>query len=254
MISVDQSLLNKTASSSTGIYQQSVLLRSHLQRIIQFTPFLVYSQSGQRASQNVVRQLWETFALGRPLCVLFNLLDIPQEYKITEYADEYYDITIEGEPTKKERQRAIALFIMAVNKLKQQGLWDKDAPLFSISELIVDEMNTNGFVKVVATLLYLMNKLPSSTWSEDLERPLTASTSSHASRDDMERSNLVRELIETERKYCQDLETMQVRLRNHSPFYFIFTLNAYRTTSSLFVNPIWLMRTRSTSSSRLSES
>jgi cell division control protein 24 len=205
-------LLNKSAGSSTGIYQQSVLLRSRLQRLPSFAQFLEFSHSGPRATRDVVHQLWETFALGKPLCILFNLQDIPPTSKISEYADDIVD----PDPLRKERQRAIALFIMGANNLKNVGFWEKDAPLFSISELIGDVMDTNGFVKVVATVLYLLDKLPSTVWSDQVETLCANAISSHepvsslTSRADVERANLVRELIETERKYCQDLEIMQV--------------------------------------------
>ncbi|CAG7854242.1 Rho guanine nucleotide exchange factor scd1 [Serendipita indica DSM 11827] len=203
------SLLNKVATTSTGIYQQSVFLRSRLQRVPAFAQFLRFSQSGSRASKDVVQQMWETFALGKPLCVLFNLQDIPADLKIQEYSDDEVD----PDPLRKERQRAIALFIMGVNRLKGAGIWEKDAPLFSISELVMDAMDTNGFVKVVATVLHLLTKLPPTAWSEDAEPgPNAAShapTTSNTSRKDVERANLIRELMETERKYCQDLEIMQ---------------------------------------------
>jgi len=204
-------LLNKSATTSTGIYQQSVLLRSRLQRLPPFSQFLEFSQSGPRANRDVVQQLWETFALGKPLCVLFNLQErLPLGLRIVEYADEEVD----PDPLRKERQRAIALFIMGANQLKNAGWWEKDAPLFSISELVGDAMDTNGFVKVVATVLYLLDKLPPSIWSSAVEGPATGNVlSSHepiSSRADLERMNVVRELIETERKYCQDLEIMQV--------------------------------------------
>ncbi|KAG8808154.1 hypothetical protein FRC19_006096 [Serendipita sp. 401] len=221
------SLLNKSATGSTGIYQQSVFLRSQLQRIPAFSPFFQFSISGSRATKDVVHQLWETFSLGKPLCVLFNLQDIPTEFKIVEYADEEVD----PDPLRKERQRAIALFIMGVNNLKMNGKWGSDAPLFSISELVGDAMDTNGFVKVVATVIHLLSRFPSTVWAEDGPSAATvhgqgnggnatananannaaATATAPTSSKDVERRNLVRELIETERKYCQDLEIMQIR-------------------------------------------
>lgn len=206
-------LLNKVVTTSTGIYQQSVLLRLRLQRVPAIAPYLAFSHSGPRASRDVVQQLWEMFSLGKPLCILFNLQDIPTELRISEYVDDYLD----PDPLRKERQRASALFIMGVNNLKRAGYWEKDAPLFSISELIGDAMDTNGFVKVVATVLYLLDNLPPMVWSESTDSLSVNALPSHepapaapTSRADVERSNLVRELIETERKYCQDLEIMQV--------------------------------------------
>lgn len=107
---------------------------------------------------------------------------------------------------------------MGVNTLKGMGLWEKDAPIFSIGELVGDTMNTNGFVKVVATVLYLLDKLPATVWSDEVQQISESTLLSHeslssmASREDMERANIVRELIETGEKVLP-------RSRDHASTY-----------------------------------
>lgn len=246
------SITGKPTSQSAGLYQQSLVLRSRLQSIPAFALFYHFSQSGTRATKDVVHQLWETFALGQPLCLLYNLQDLPEELKIASYpavdlcdssSDEFSSdvlalntsmddsledasYTTKARTAKnKDRKRAIALFIMAANQLKQHCMWDRETPMFSISDLTGEYKDTNGFVKVIATVNYLLDKLPSSVWARESE---TASFDVLASHDsfasltsvgtsaDPDRMNSIRELIETERKYCQDLEVMQVSIMHFS--------------------------------------
>lgn len=208
-------MLNKQASSTTGIYQQSVLLRARLSRLHHFSDFVVFSQSSSRASLDIVHQLWETFALGKPLCVLLNLLPIPDDAKVPVAVD-FADLE---ETPKNERKKAVAKFIMAIENLRKSSFWDEDIPTLSISE-IVDQKETSAFVKLVTCLLHLLDKLPQDAWADEAAvqtRGLVRVTSMEAlftpkTPKEVERSNRIRELIETERKYCQDLEVMQVRV------------------------------------------
>ena len=204
--------LNKQASSTTGIYQQSVLLRSRLARIPDFAPFLAFSQSGPRASLDVVSQLWQTFAFGVPLCALYNLLG---DSKIVDIGSP--DIGHLQDLSMNDRKRAVAKFIMAIGTLKDDGHPDDAFPTPSITE-VVTLQDTNGFVKLVACLLRLLDRLPEHVWLSELEQSFAEiprpdyNTPSKEVRtpQEVERANIIRELIETERKYVQDLEVMLV--------------------------------------------
>ena len=204
--------LNKQASSTTGIYQQSVLLRSRLARIPDFAPFLAFSQSGPRASLDVVSQLWQTFAFGVPLCALFNLLG---DSKIIDIGAP--DIGDLQSLSINDRKRAIAKFIMAIGTLEDDGRPDNSFPTLSITE-VVGLQDTNGFVKLVACLLHLLDRLPEHVWSSQLEQFIAEPPRHHdniqskevRTPQEVERDNIIRELIGTERKYVQDLEAMLV--------------------------------------------
>ena len=210
--------LNKQASSTTGIYQQSVLLRSRLARIPDFAPFLAFSQSGPRASLDVVSQLWQTFAFGVPLCALFNLLGDP---KIIDIGAP--DIGNLQNLSMNDRKRAIAKFIMAIGTLEDDGRPDNAFPTLSITE-VVGLQDTNGFVKLVACLLHLLDRLPEHVWSSQLEQFLAEPPRLHdniqskevRTPQEVERGNIIRELIGTERKYVQDLEVMLVCIHKFS--------------------------------------
>ena len=130
-------LLNKAASQSTSLYQQCSALRSRLLRVHGFAHFFALSSpSGSfRSSAEVVNTVWDCFALGTPLCYLFNLLpgpitpiDIPTDPRSVE---------VDNERAKK---RAIALFAIQV---KQINLGEQ----FTVTDLW-DRTNSDGFVKV----------------------------------------------------------------------------------------------------------
>src|SRR5260370_15881873 len=75
----NNTLLNKAASQSTSLYQQCSALRSRLLRVHGFAHFFALSSptGSFRSSAEVVNTVWDCFALGTPLCYLFNLLPPP---------------------------------------------------------------------------------------------------------------------------------------------------------------------------------
>ncbi|KAG8811631.1 hypothetical protein FRC17_002372 [Serendipita sp. 399] len=221
-------MLNKQAA--TSLYQQCLALRNRLLRVHDFSPYLaLVDRHTQFGTLDVVHRLWHTLALGTPLCFLYNLLDLPMTERLSVNTDPD-DIDVyekDPEAALKIRKRAAALFIMGVQKLKNSGQWSTDAELFTVTELTgLDNKDTNGFVKVVATTSYLLDKLPEHVWMEEVETPppsahdeanrnfasggdeISQSTLKGANAQEIDRNNVIRELIETERKYIQDLEVM----------------------------------------------
>lgn len=139
-------LLNKSASSSTSLYQQCSQLRQKLVRIEGFAPFLSVSSplsagnNRQSQSTDPVRQLWDCFALGTPLCFLFNLLPNRPDIDVNTNPDE-----LDLEDTKA-RKHATAKFIIGITEMKRDGEWPGE--IFTIMELHSDARDTNGFVRV----------------------------------------------------------------------------------------------------------
>jgi cell division control protein 24 len=223
-------MLNKQAT--TSLYQQCVVLRNRLLHVHDFAPYLdLIERQEQLANLDVVHRLWHTLALGVPLCFLFNLLDLPITDRIQVSTDpEEIDLSESDPEALKAKKRAAALFIIGIQKLKKANLWSNDVELFTVTELTgLDNKDTNGFVKVVATTSHLLDKLPEHVWKPQSDTP-PQSARDEANRDlreglgddsspptlkaanaqDMDRNNIIRELIETERKYIQDLEVMHV--------------------------------------------
>ena len=143
-------LLNKAASQSTSLYQQCSALRSRLLRVHGFAQFFALSSptGSFRSSAEVVNTVWDCFALGTPLCYLFNLLP-PPIAPIDIETDPLF-VEIDNERAKK---RAIALFAIQVKQLNH-------GEQFTVTDLW-DRTNSDGFVKVrfVSILLLLLRQL-----------------------------------------------------------------------------------------------
>lgn len=134
-------LLNKSASQSTSLYQQCSSLRARLLRIKDFQPYFALASppDSSRQSTDPVTQLWDCFALGVPLCYLFNLLPPPVTPIIINTAPDQFDVSNE-----KDKKRAIALFSMQIRQLE-------DCEQFTVTDLY-NRHSTDGFVKVYVFL------------------------------------------------------------------------------------------------------
>lgn len=204
-------ILNKQAA--TSLYQRCLGLRSDLNRIHDFAPYFARADlDDPERSRDAVHRLWHCLALGLPLCFLFNLLDIPATDRInitTDPDDPDFD---EPDTALKLKKKAAAFFIMGIQRLKNSGQWTDSVELFTVTELTnLEAKDTNGFVKVVATVEHLLSKLPEHVWIPESEAPpQSAGESGPLDQFGVDRNNVIRELIETERKYVQDLEVMHV--------------------------------------------
>ncbi|KAL1942670.1 hypothetical protein VTO73DRAFT_4910 [Trametes versicolor] len=162
-----------------------------------------------RRSTDPVTQLWDVFALGVPLCYLFNLLPSTTPIQVNTDVQSY------DPSNERTRKHAIALFSMNVKQVSGcegftvRDLWDRNS--------------TDGFVKVVSNVINLVEQLPddlfmatppaspklssalASTESLTSDNSLVASTVEPGGA----RANIIKELVDTERKYVQDLEVMQ---------------------------------------------
>lgn len=133
----NNTLLNKAASQSTSLYQQCSALRTRLLQVQDFPEWFTVSSppDSSRRSTDPVTQLWDCFALGVPLCYLFNLLPAPFSPINIDTDPKSFDAT--NEKTKK---RSIALFSMQIKQLE-------GCEQFTVTELW-DRNSTDGFVKV----------------------------------------------------------------------------------------------------------
>jgi cell division control protein 24 len=134
-------LLNKSASSSSSLYQQCSQLRARLNRIHSFYVFLEHAAAGQSVAP--VDHLWDCFALGTPLCFLFNLL--PPPATPIDINTDPSEVPIDPSDVRAAK-KAIMQFILAVKRMQQSGEWEQ-SELFQVTEL-TDRNNLDGFVKV----------------------------------------------------------------------------------------------------------
>ncbi|KAG6337096.1 hypothetical protein ID866_2007 [Astraeus odoratus] len=208
----NNNILNKAASQSTSLYQQCSSLRSRLMRIPSFSDFFVLSSptGSLRQSTDPVTQLWDCFSLGIPLCFLFNLLPPPNNPISIDTDAATFDVTNE-----RAKKHAIALFAMRIKQVE-------NCEQFTVTDLW-ERHSTDGLVKVVSTVTTIVDMLPSEIFeppplSPSLLTPhesidslvnVVPNTAVPANAQEAARTNIVREMVETERKYVQDLEVMQ---------------------------------------------
>ncbi|KAG6917233.1 hypothetical protein DXG01_003347 [Tephrocybe rancida] len=215
----NNTLLNKAASQSTSLYQQCSSLRTRLMRIRGFSYYFTLAASADsRQSTDPVTQLWDLFSFGIPLCYIFDRLPPDQGFtKINN--SEFNQDEYEANPDKPKK-RAIALFAMQIRTDKvTQAI--EGCEEFTVTDLWARN-STDGLVKVINTVTAIVDHLPPdafepshlaspSQFSNDVYDSLSSESSiaPPANAQETARNNIIREMVETERKYVQDLEIMQ---------------------------------------------
>ncbi|KAI8377180.1 hypothetical protein EDC96DRAFT_556591 [Choanephora cucurbitarum] len=202
------SITNKP-SSGTSLYHKCRSVLDRLSLVEGMTYYLDYDSFGPVLSSNSsvvssestsshnsndpLSKLWDLCRRGAPLATLFNALQPAEPLKL--------DFTQTQQVN--ECKKTVYHFIVAC----RNQLEFKEGDLFTLSDLYKD--NTNGFVKVVNTIDLVLQLLE--------EKGIISSHSSenrnstNAPKDT--RDKVVHELLETERKYVQDLEVLQNYMR-----------------------------------------
>ncbi|GAA5915579.1 uncharacterized protein JCM6883_004237 [Sporobolomyces salmoneus] len=213
------SALNKQASASSSLYQNCLSARDRLSRVPGFkarffdneellSPSAGAAWSGTSGfgggggiaedssnplgpQADPVSQCLNVLRLGSSLCFLFNKLGHSHQLDVNPAA------TLGN---LKACQRGTAHFIMAC----KQDLGWTESDLFAVNELYYQD--TNGVVKVVHTVTKLLDELESlGVLLPPEEKPKVVPQAGPSD----ERSLVVREILDSERKYMQDLEVLQ---------------------------------------------
>ncbi|KAF7782160.1 hypothetical protein Agabi119p4_1536 [Agaricus bisporus var. burnettii] len=214
----NNTLLNKAANQSTSLYQQCSSLRARLLRIHGFAHyFSLAATPNSRQSTDPVTQLWDLFSIGISLCYIFDQLPPEAGFpKInhSEYNPDTYDINPD-----REKKHAIALFAIQVRSPQVTHAIPECEP-FTVTD-IWNRESTDGLVKVINTVTAIVNHLPPDAFdpppasspsldaNNSCDNLLSDTLPQPANAQEMARNNIIREMVETERKYVQDLETMQ---------------------------------------------
>lgn len=147
------------------------------------------STTNSSNSNDPLTKLWELCRRGTSLATLFNALNPAEPLKMDF-----------GQQTNECKKMVYHFIVACRNQLSF-----KEEDLFTLSDLYKD--NTNGFVKVVHTLDLVLQLLE--------ERGIISSLNDHRNSYTPKdtRDKVVHELLETERKYVQDLEILQNYMR-----------------------------------------
>ncbi|KAM0553960.1 hypothetical protein ACHAPJ_007032 [Fusarium lateritium] len=182
-------IINQKADASRSLYQICISLKQRLAQVPGFDPYL-----DQLDPTDPVDPLWSLFRTGYPLLLIYNALRPNEELKVDDSS------------ANEAKKSKIAIF-----KFVQACMKDLEIPS-SHSFVIADLMgnDTSGFVKVTQVVNYVLDRAeergyllqPLQPYPED--DPANAPAGGQMSY----RDHIIRELVDTERKYVQDLENL----------------------------------------------
>ncbi|RPB23330.1 hypothetical protein L211DRAFT_786992 [Terfezia boudieri ATCC MYA-4762] len=186
----NDSIINRRADPAQGLYQTCATLRKRLRDVPDFEQKFLLDDDGD---EDPVNQLWRVFQKGSSLCVLFNALR-----PVSMIEDEKLQPDL---GTKNACKAACFHFLKGIKE--ELGLEGEDT--FMISHLWSED--TNGFVKVTKTVSRILDELQKRKF-------LIQRTDGEGDQDTItkpmdNRGRVVQELVDTERKYVQDLEALQ---------------------------------------------
>ncbi|KAH7628318.1 CDC24 protein [Sordaria sp. MPI-SDFR-AT-0083] len=186
-------IINQRADASRSLYQICLSLKQRLAQVPGFEGYLEQLQLEQEnGDDGPVEALWKLLRTGLPLLTIYNSLQPEKPLHVDERPNE---------TEARRSKRAIMEFVKAC-------LSDLDPPVtecFIVADLTGED--TTGFVKVTSVINYvldlaekrglLLQTLPYP--EDDITQPGSKMT---------HRDYIVRELVDTERKYVQDLENL----------------------------------------------
>ncbi|ORY64511.1 Pleckstrin homology domain-containing protein [Pseudomassariella vexata] len=185
-------IINQKADASRSLYQICVSLR---QRLAQVPGFEEYTQQleDQAADGEPVESLWDLLRTGYPLLVVYNALQPASP------------IRVEDSNANESKKSKIAVFKFVQACLQELKI--PPAECFVINDLLGND--TTGFVKVTAVVNYVLDLADQrgllhqiQPYPEDNNGPVAPGSKMTY------RDHIIKELVDTERKYVQDLENL----------------------------------------------
>ncbi|KYK54279.1 hypothetical protein DCS_06236 [Drechmeria coniospora] len=187
-IAATGNIINQKADASRSLYQICISLKQRLAQVPGFGHFL------EKLDPNdPVDPLWTLLRTGYPLLAIYNSLQPAERLKVDD-------------PNAAEAKKSkIAIFKFVQACMKELNVPPADC--FVITDLTGTD--TSGFVKVTQVVNYVLDLAEERglllQQQHPKGEPLTATGSSQMSY----RDHIVKELVDTERKYVQDLENLQ---------------------------------------------
>ncbi|RDA96058.1 hypothetical protein CP533_5923 [Ophiocordyceps camponoti-saundersi (nom. inval.)] len=181
-------IINQKADASRSLYQICVSLKQRLAQVPDFQPFLE-----QLDPNDPVDPLWNLLRTGYPLLAIYNALQPSEPLKVDDAT------------ASEAKKSKIAIFKFVQACMKELRVPPSES--FVITDLMGND--TSGFVKVTQVVNYVLDLAESrglllqSVPSPEDEAAIVAAGSQMSYRD-----HIVKELVDTERKYVQDLENL----------------------------------------------
>ncbi|CAJ2511709.1 Uu.00g073340.m01.CDS01 [Anthostomella pinea] len=186
-------IINQRADASRSLYQICLSLRQRLNQVPDFEEHLqtLEEQPASGDDDGPVEALWSLFRAGPPLLAIYNCLQLGTPLRVDNITNE-----------SKRSKLSIFRFIEAC--LKQLEIPASEC--FVISDLMGND--TTGFVKVISVVNYVLDRAEQS--GRLLQRSANPEENGPIAPGSQMtyRDHIIRELVDTERKYVQDLENL----------------------------------------------
>ena len=189
-VTASDSIINQVADSSKSLYQICVKLRHRLAEVPGFQRHLDEMEHAE--AEDPVMAMWKCLKKGYPLLTVYNTLNPVAP--------------IEIDPRRLPESKRAAAATFKFSEACKTHLKFPPEECFLIKDLHGDD--TTGFVKVVAAVNRVLDILQSRNLllpPEEGRSPTAPETSHKRTR----RDYIVGELVDTERKYVQHLESLQ---------------------------------------------
>ncbi|KAG9249232.1 hypothetical protein BJ878DRAFT_485325 [Calycina marina] len=190
-VQATNNIINQRADASRSLYQICVNLRQRLALVPGFDTHLNDSD-GEEDGEDMdpVSSLWRCLRKGTPFLTIYNVTEPSRLLQIDE-------------TMAANRKPKVAAFKFVQACLEEMKL--PPGECFTLSDLFGDD--TTGFVKVTQVINVVLDVAQSRGYLKDSapessDEPMTPGTKMSY------RDHVVRELVDTERKYVQDLENL----------------------------------------------
>lgn len=185
-------IINQKADASRSLYQICMSLKQRLAQVPDFDDYmsLMDQWEANDPEGGIVESVWKLLRMGTPLIVIFNLLK-PEN-----------PMSVDRTPDASGRKAKMSIYKFAEACKNELGIED----IFTISDLI--KTDTTGFVKVTTVVNQVLD-IAQSRGKLIQQQPYPEDDLPDKEKSKMSyRDYIVRELVDTERKYVQDLENL----------------------------------------------
>ncbi|XDG03479.1 hypothetical protein ABKA04_003094 [Annulohypoxylon sp. FPYF3050] len=184
-------IINQKADASRSLYQICIALKQRLARVPGFETHLETLAAPGSDEDGPVESLWNLLRTGSPLLTVYNSLQP--------------EVLLEIDPSANENKRSkLAVFKFVEACLKRLEIPPSES--FVISDLMGND--TTGFVKVIQVVNRVLDLAESrglllqiQPYPEDTGPVIPGTQMTY-------RDHIIQELVDTERKYVQDLENL----------------------------------------------
>ncbi|KAI1820261.1 Rho guanyl nucleotide exchange factor [Xylaria intraflava] len=192
-VTATANIINQRADASRSLYQICMSLKQRLAKVPGFEPYILILETDATSSEyNPVESVWKLLKSGDPLLAIYNALkpDVPLNPS---------DITAD---LARRPKAATFKFIDACRRQLQIPA----AECFIVSDLMNED--TTGFVKVIQVINHVLDLAEQRGFLLEVQHYPQDGGSEAPTSQMTYRDHIIRELVDTERKYVQDLENL----------------------------------------------